>query len=262
MQPEGNPSLFDRLMERCATAPFAAKIAVCVIAFGALVYVVFVQGAQNVDADRGERAAEGIELTSEQAEKMTETANLVSELIEETSIAESGSPSSSQDSVATSTIDAWYVRRIENLMDRWGPRYAAAVDDVARFEHRFNAAQDRLEEYFTQQAELTESINDPVLRAELRNRDNEERYAYSRWTAQAHSILAQALSMRRDLEDMDALIRKQQLTVSMLTEFRELTAIPSSVKSLHSSLSAFRQQSNELARDLSTQVFSGDFPGN
>ena len=267
MQLEPRQSLLDRVMQKSATAPLVAKMIVCAIAFGALIYVVFVQGAQNVDADRGERAAEGIELTSEQAEAMTETASLVSDLIEEASIDESdsqpvGTAPSAQGSNVTTTIDAWYVRRIDNLMSRWGPRYSAAVDDIAKFEHRFYTTQDRLEEYFRQQADLTQSINDLSLRAELQNRDYEERQAYSRWMNQAHSILAQALRMRKDLDDMDAVIRKQQLTVSMLTEFHELGVIPNSVRSLHESLSVFRQQSDELARDLSSQIFSGDLVGN
>ncbi len=268
MLPGPRQSLLDRVMQKSANAPSAAKVIVCAIAFGALIYVAFVQGAQNVDADRGERAAEGIELTSEQAGAMTETAGAASEfLIEEASTDESGSRSvgaapSAQVSNSTTTINAWYERRIEDLASRWEPRYSAAIDDIAKFEHRFNTTQDRLEEYFTRQSELTESINEPDLRAELRTRDIEEQQAYGRWMRQAHTILAEALRMREDLDDMDAVIRKQQLTGAMLAEFRALAAIPNSVSSLHASLRTFRQQSDELARDLSSQVFSGDLVGN
>ena len=235
------------------------------IAVLALCYIVFVQGARNVDANRGVRAAEGIELTSEQATNMTETADSVSALIEDavTDVSAHPSPSTgttpiAQESRATTTSDAWYVRRIENLMNRWAPRYDAAVDDIVKFEHRFKTTEDRLQEYFRQQAELTESVNDPKLRATLRNRDSEEQVAYSRWMKEGRDILVQAQAMRQDLDDMNAAIRKQQLTVSMLAEYSKLGSIPSSASSLHASLSAFRQQSDELARDLSSQVFSAE----
>ena len=248
--------------------PRLAKAGICIILVLALGYVVFVQGARNVDANRGVRAAEGIELTSEQATDMTETADSVSALIEDAAIDVSADPSpstgatpSAQGSEASATSDAWYVRRIEDLMNRWGPRYAAAVDDIVKFEHRFKTTEDRLHEYFQQQAELTESVNDPKLRAELQNRDNEEQAAYSRWMAEGSRILAEAQAMHRDLDDMNAAIQKQQLTVSMLAEYSKLGAIPSSVRSLHASLSAFRQQSDELARDLSSQVFSAELSG-
>ena len=256
-------------------APWMVKAGISVMAILALGYVVLVQGARNVDANRGVRAAEGIELTSEQATDMTETANSVSALIEDAAIDVSSDLSLSTGtepsivtepetkgidvSEAPAKSDAWYVRRIEELMDRWGPRYTAAVDDIVKFEHRFETTEVRLHEYFQQQAELTESVNDPNLRAELRNRDSEEQAAYSRWMAEGRRILAEAQAMRRDLDDMNAAIQKQQLTVSMLAEYSKLGAIPNSVRSLHASLSAFRQQSDELARDLSSQVFSAEF---
>ena len=122
-------------------APWMVKAGISVMAILALGYVVLVQGARNVDANRGVRAAEGIELTSEQATDMTETANSVSALIEDAAIdvpsdlsLSTGATPTAQESEASAKSDAWYVRRIEDLMDRWGPRYTAAVDDIVKFE--------------------------------------------------------------------------------------------------------------------------------
>ncbi len=238
------------------------KVGICAALVLALGYVVFVQGARNVDANRGVRAAEGIELTVEQATDMADSTGSVTTLIEDAVI--DVSDPSSQTTGATPSVheaDTWYVRRIEDLMSRWGPKYAAAIDDIVKFEHRFKATEDRLYEYFQQQADLTQSTNDPTLRTALQKRDNEEREAYSRWMADAHWILTQAQMMRQDLDDMNVVIEKQQLTVSMLADFSEISAIPSSVKTLHESLSGFRQESDELARSLSSQVFSAELSG-
>ena len=243
--------------------PRMVKAAVCVLAILGVGYWVFVQGSQSVEAHRGARAAEGIEQTSEKAEDMTQTADAVSMLIEDTSVDLSSTPPSAenltptvQDPQASVELEPWYARRVEDLVNRWGPRYAASIDDINKFEHRFKTTEDRLAEYFEKQSQITESVNDPNLRAELLNRDLEEREAYSRWMAEGRELLARAQAMRRDLDDMDAVIRKQQLTVSMLSEYGRSSTIPNSVKSLHASLSDFRRQSNELAEDLSTQIFN------
>ena len=87
-------------------------------------------------------------------------------------------------------------------------------------------------------------------------RDAEERDAYERWTVEGSRLLNRALAMGRDLDDMDVVIRKQQLTISMLSQYTSESSIPSSAKSLHASLSEFRLQSDELARDLSIDVFN------
>ena len=240
-----------------------AKIAICAVAALGLCYVVFVQGAQSVEADRGTRAAEGIELTSEQAEDMTQAADAVSTLIQDASVDLSLSSSpvvnltpAAQDAEADVKSEAWYIHRAESLVDRWGPRYAAAIDDIHKFEHRFRTTEDRLKEYFQEQSDITESVNSSDLRAELQNRDAEERAAYERWAEEGWELLVQAQEMREDLDDMDAVIRKQQLTVDMLSQYSEASSIPHSVKNLHASLSHFRKQSDELAKDLSSHVFN------
>ena len=239
------------------------KAAICAVAVLALAYVVFVQGGQDVTAERGARAAEGIRMTSVQAEDMSTTASAVSTLIEDAA----GSPPlrsqtkadvtpGSQDTRETVDPDAWYVRRIETLVDRWEPGYSAAKADIGRFEHRFSTTQDRLREYFVEQGELTESVHDSSLRARLKRRDSEEREAYDRWTAEGSELLTRALAMGRELDDMDVVIRKQQLTVTMLSQYTTGSSIPSSAENLHASLSEFRVQSDQLASDLSTHVFN------
>ena len=243
--------------------PVAVKAAVCAVAILGVGYWVFVQGSQNVEAHKGVRAAEGIEQTSEKAEDMTAAADAVSGLIEDTALGLSpDSPSTAgltptaRDGPASVETETWYVRRVENLVNRWGPRYAAAIDDIIKFEHRFETTEDRLEEYFREQSRLTESVNDLNLRAELLSRDLEEREAYARWMEEGRDLLTRARAMRVGLDDMDAVIRKQQLTVNMLNEYGRANTIPNSVKSLHVSLADFRRQSDELAEDLSEQIFS------
>ena len=254
-----------RYITNPGTTPRSAKIkaAICAVAVLALAYVVFVQGWQHVAADRGARAAEGIRMTSVQAEDMSKTARAVGTLIEDAA----GSPNQpsqtkadvtpgSQDTRETADPDAWYVRRIETLADRWKPRYSAARADIDRFEHRFRTTEDRLREYFDEQVRLTDSVHDPNLRTEMMRRDAEEREAYGRWTIEGRDLLDKALAMSRDLDDMDIVIRKQQLTVTMLSEYTAESSIPSSAESLYESLSEFRLQSDQLANDLSTHVFN------
>ena len=245
--------------------PHSAKIktAICTVAVLALCYVVFIQGGQNATAERGARAAEGIRMTSEQAEDMSETASAVGTIIEDAAVPPSSSSPSGMDVVAPTqdarpriTSDAWYVRRLESLVDRWGPKYGAAKADIEMFEHRFTTAQDRLREYFDQQTKLTGGVNDPMLKAELKRRDEEEREAYERWLMEGWQLLDRARAMGRELDDMDVVIRKQQLTVSMLSEYTTESSIPSSAESLYRSLGEFRVQSDQLARDLSIHVFN------
>lgn len=242
------------------------KAVVCVMAVLVLVYVVFVQGWQNVLAQRGARAAEGIRMTSEQAGDMSRTTGAVGTLIATASAppstASSSSPPppeggfSSEDAQPDLEDSAWYVVRIEDVSGRWEPAYSAAKADIETFKHRFRTAEDRLSEYFDEQRELTGSVSDSALRTELSRRDSEERRAYTRWTEEGRKLLNRALAIERELDDMDIVIRKQQLTVSMLSEYSRASSIPSSAQSLHRALGEFRLQSDELASDLSTRVFN------
>ena len=243
------------------------KAVVCATAILVLVYIVFVQGWQNVSAQRGARAAEGIRMTSEQADDVSRTTGAVGTLIAaaaapSSSASSSSSPPplesgfSSEDAQPQLEDGAWYVVRIEDISGRWEPAYSAAKADIERFEHRFRTAEDRLSEYFDEQRELTGSVSDSALRAELRLRDSEERSAYTRWTEEGRKLLNRALAIERELDDMDVVIRKQQLTVSMLSEYSSASSIPSSAQSLHRALGEFRLQSDELASDLSTRVFN------
>ncbi len=240
----------------------AIKAALCALMVLVLSYVVLFQGGQEAKASRGARAAEGIHMTSRQAEDMSHTANAVSTLIEDAVVhPQASSPSSDVKPLGANTHEAvapdtQYARRIETLVNSWKPSYAAARADIRRFEHRFATAEDRLIEYFKDQSELTQSVNDPRLRSELMRRDAEERDAYKRWTIEGSQLLDRALAMGRELDDMDVIIRKQQLTISMLSQYTRESSIPSSAESLYSSLSEFRLQSDKLARDLSTDVFN------
>ena len=242
------------------------KAVVCVTAVLVLVYVVFVQGWQNVSAQKGARAAEGIRMTSEQADDVSRTTGAVGTLIAAaaapSSTAASFGPApsegvfSSEDAQPQLEDNAWYVVRIEDISGRWEPAYSAAKADIERFEHRFRTAEDRLSEYFDEQRELTVSVSDSALRSELRRRDSEEQRAYTRWTEEGRKLLNRALAIERELDDMDVVIRKQQLTVSMLSEYSSASSIPSSAQSLHRALGEFHLQSDELASDLSTRVFN------
>ncbi len=238
------------------------KVGVCAAIVVLLLYAVFIMGRQSVDASRGTRAAEGIQHTSEQVEVVTRSADAVAELLDETSPDTSPEPISSADGARTNVgaqaqaSDTVYVQRLEDLKGRWEPRYTAAIEDIERLEHRFSTATDRLEEYFTKQSELTQDINDPNLRTQLQQRDSEERAAYGRWMARGTTLLAEVQAMRQDLDDMNTVILKQELTVNMLSEYGAMRRIPTSVETLYASLSVFRQQSDQLAVDLSSQVFS------
>ncbi len=239
------------------------KVVICVVAILTLAYVVFVQGWQNASASRGARASEAIRLTSEQAGDMSQASSAVGTLIADAARPSSnsyptlsGERRSAQDLLSDTATGTWYVSRIETLSARWTPAYLAAKSDIERFEHRFRTSEDRLNEYFEEQSRLTGSVNDPSLVAELRHRDSEEREAYARWMEEGGKLLDRALAIGRELDDMDVVIRKQQLTANMLSQYTRASSIPGSAQSLHRALGEFRMQSDELARDLSIHVFN------
>ena len=243
--------------------PVTVKASICTVAVLAIAYIVLFQGGGNAVADKGIRAAEGLQMTSLQAEDMSRTADEVSGLIEGASVHPALSPDLETNPTTRAELagvsegpGAWYVQRLEVLVERWGLEYAAATGEIDRFEHRFRTSEDRLREYFDEQTELTERVNDPNLRAELQRRDEEERAAYRRWTTEGRRLLNRALAVRSELDDMDIVIRKQQLTVGMLSQYTRESSIPSSAASLHKSLREFRVQSDALARDLSIRVFN------
>ena len=199
---------------------------------------------------------------------MTQTTEDVSVLIEDTIAAPDltpisrdviATPGAQRPEISTEATEAtqtWYVARIDELRRRWTPRYEAAIRDIDTFESRFNTAASRLTEYFDQQSSLTDSIANPSLRSELETRDQQERDAYGRWLRDGELMVLQAIKIREELTDMDTVLRKQQLTASMLSEFSQLNSIPASAQSLHASLGSFRSQSDQLARDLSERVFT------
>ena len=243
--------------------PAVIKASMCAVAVLALVYIVLFQGRQDAVASKGAMAAEGIQMTSQQAEHMSRTASRVGDLIEGAVEHPTHSPATGMDTrigvdfaEVPETPDAWYVQRLEALVESWGPGYAQAKADIDRFEHRFRTSEDRLREYFDEQTVLTEGVNDQNLRTELQRRDEDERAAYRRWTTEGRKLLDRALAMRNELDDMDIVIRKQQLTVSMLSQYTRESSIPKSAESLYRSLGEFRLQSDALATDLSTRVFN------
>ena len=249
--------------------PKNAKVGIFAAAALTLMYVVLIQGDRNVEADRAVRASEGIEYTTRQAENMTQAADEVSVLLEDTVASPSiggmsnqtkgkpiGVEDTPQQELDQETVQTWYSDRINELNRRWSPRYRTAIRDIETFEHRFRTTRARLEEYFDQQTAMTDSISNPSLREDLKVRDHEERQAYDLWLQEGERVVTQASRMRRDLTDMDTIIRKQLLTVGMLGEFSQVRSIPESVKNLHDSLDIFRSQSDELAHDLSVNVFS------
>ena len=245
--------------------PRNVKLALLAVMVMTLLYLVLVQGCRNVSADRGERAIEGIDLTAQQAESMTQTTEDVSVLIEDTITSPApapvsedaiATPGAQRPEISTEATQAWYVTRIDELTRRWTPRYEAAIRDIDTFESRFNTAASRLTEYFDQQSDLTDSIANPSLRSELVIRDQQERNAYGRWLRDGELMVLQALKIREELTDMDTVLRKQQLTASMLSEFSQISSIPASAQSLHASLGSFRSQSDQLASDLSDRVFT------
>ena len=168
---------------------------------------------------------------------------------------ESSEPPASSDSAET-TAEPEYKVQIDALYERWEPAYEQAMSDLENFDESFAQAIERVGEYLVEQRELTESISDSILRAEQDRHDRIEREAVQRWIENGAALSLEVANVKRELEDVHAILTKLSLRGAFLAENSALYQIPESALQLHSSLGSFKAESDELAAQLQETIFS------
>ena len=127
--------------------------------------------------------------------------------------------------VAPSRTD--YIQAVEQLEQAWTPRYGRAVQEYKRFAYRIDHADEMAVKYFRVQENLTSHIASARDRRRAEQIDAAEREAYLKWRDQAFKTLGQATSIMIELDDMNIVITKQNLSAHFAAPVRGLPDHPS-----------------------------------
>ena len=138
------------------------------------------------------------------------------------------------------------ITNIDVLIDRWVPRYDDAKLAYVKFEAAIDSAKASAAGYFATQQALTERINDPSTKAQARQDDERDLALYRRWESQADSALAKARAIGRQLDDMDASLRKLQLRTDFVFDTSSFQDVPAAILELDAELSEFRAASETI----------------
>ena len=154
------------------------------------------------------------------------------------------------------TLDIPKITSIDVLIDQWEPRYDDAKLAYVKLEAAINNSKARAADYFTAQQALTERINDPAIKAQSRQDDEEDLALYRQWEARADSVLAKAQAIGRRLDDMDASLRKLELRSDFAFDTSSFQEVPAAILELDTELSEFRAAS-ETIRAATASPFEG-----
>ena len=146
------------------------------------------------------------------------------------------------------------ITSIDVLIDRWEPRYDDAKLAYVKFEAAIDSAKSSAAGYFATQQALTERINDPATKAQARQDDERDLALYRQWEAQADSALAKALAIGKQLDDMDASLRKLELRADFVFDTSSFQEVPAAILELDAELSEFRAAS-ETIREVTASPF-------
>ena len=148
-----------------------------------------------------------------------------------------------------------YVRSVEELRDRWTPRFVQVSEDYGKLLNRVEYAKEKANLYFENQFYLTSTIRDSNLRATFESRDNEEYSTFLAWEAQIERLLGEASNMMDSFTDMDTIIQKQIMSAHF-ADLSELFIVetPQSLQRLSADIEGFRQQSELLYRVFGHKV--------
>ena len=73
-----------------------------------------------------------------------------------------------------------------------------------------------------------------------------EREVYLNWRAQAHSTLARARLIKQDLDDLNVLITKLELSANFAALYQDFQELPTSLLTLHAEIDKFREESEMI----------------
>lgn len=139
-----------------------------------------------------------------------------------------------------------YIKAASTLREEWEPRYRLARSEYNKLNHQVEYAKKTADEYFDVQAELTNQIQDQALKDQLRKSDLQEKEVYRSWAEQADKTVLKAYEIMQDLEDMDVIIAKTNLSAHFAALNSSAQTLPASMKALHEELDYFRQASQDI----------------
>ena len=138
------------------------------------------------------------------------------------------------------------ITNIDALIDRWEPRYDDAKLAYVKFEAAIDNAKASAAGYFATQQALTQRINDPSAKAQAQEDDKRDLALYRQWETQANSALAKARAVGKQLDDMDANLRKLELRTDFVFDTSSFQEVPEAILELNAELSEFREASETI----------------
>lgn len=139
-----------------------------------------------------------------------------------------------------------YIEAANNLRKEWEPRYKAARVEYNKLNHQVEFSKKTANEYFAIQKGLTDQVQDSDLKAQLRESDQQERQVYEIWVEQAEKTVLMAYEIMQDLEDMDVIIAKTNLSAHFAALNTSAQTLPTSMMALHEELDYFRKASQDI----------------
>ena len=146
-----------------------------------------------------------------------------------------------------------YTMAVEQLKNAWEPRYERAVDEFHRFEERVERADEIAQEYLNTQMDLTREIQNPEKRAMFQNRDYEEMIQVIEWIAGARGVLSQARAIKADLDDMNIIITKSELSATFASVRQTFYEIPPAIALLNQELTRFQEESEQIYKTFGSK---------
>ena len=148
-----------------------------------------------------------------------------------------------------------YISAVEQLKAAWQPRYDNAAADYKVFAYRIHHAEKMANRYFEIQAGLTARIANSEQRRQSEEQDIREREVYLEWRSQAHSTLEQARLIKQDLDDMNIVIAKLELSANFAALYQDFQQLPASMLALHAEIGHFQEESRRISQTFGPNEF-------
>ena len=139
-----------------------------------------------------------------------------------------------------------YIKAAGLLREEWEPRYRSAREEYNKLQHQVDFTRKSADEYFSVQSDLTARIKDSELKLQMEKIDREERGVYRTWEERADSTVRVAANLMQDLEDMDVVIAKTNLSAHFAALTSSTQTLPANMKALHEELEYFRQATQDI----------------
>ena len=135
-----------------------------------------------------------------------------------------------------------YIKAVQQLKAAWQPRYDKAAADYKVFAYRIHHAEEMAQEYFEVQARLTNKIINEQQRRQAELQDYREREVYLEWRTQAHATLTSASLIKQDLDDLNVVITKLELSANFAALYQDFRELPPSLLNLHTEIDKFQEE--------------------